>query len=150
MPARLGPRFAIEALFLVVLAVAAGLAHLRPLLIVVVMSAAWAIVALLEWALWREGPRLQLRPYESPRASAWPARPDGPVEYPVHDVELTSAVDARPELSDALDERARRRFWSRRRDEPDDSSSASLEDTASRHVRVLAAPVAAEHVEADR
>src|SRR5438309_2360214 len=103
MPARLGPRFAIEALFLVVLAVAAGLAHLRPLLIVVVMSAAWAIVALLEWALWREGPAPYLRPYEWPRA-AWPARPDGRVEYPVGDVELTSAVDARPELSDALEE----------------------------------------------
>ncbi len=48
LPRRLGVRFALEALFLVVLAVAAGLAHLRPLYIVIVMAAAWLLVALAE------------------------------------------------------------------------------------------------------
>lgn len=48
LPRRLGVRFALEALFLVVLAVAAGLAHLRPLYIVIVMGAAWVLVALAE------------------------------------------------------------------------------------------------------
>jgi len=48
LPRRLGARFALEALFLVLLAVGAGLAHLRPLYIVGVMVAAWVLVALAE------------------------------------------------------------------------------------------------------
>jgi outer membrane biosynthesis protein TonB len=48
LPRRLGARFALEALFLVLLAVGAGLAHLRPLFIVGVMAAAWILVALAE------------------------------------------------------------------------------------------------------
>ena len=48
LPRRLGVRFALEALFLVALAVAAGLAHLRPLYIVLVMGIAWLLVALAE------------------------------------------------------------------------------------------------------
>ena len=48
LPRRLGARFALEALFLVLLAVAAGLADLRPLYIVLVMVAAWILVALAE------------------------------------------------------------------------------------------------------
>jgi hypothetical protein len=48
LPRRPGVRFALEALFLVLLALAAGLAHLRPLYIVIVMAAAWLLVALAE------------------------------------------------------------------------------------------------------
>ena len=48
LPRRLGARFALEALFLVLLAVAAGLADLRPLYIVLIMAAAWILVALAE------------------------------------------------------------------------------------------------------
>ncbi len=48
LPRRLGVRFALEALFLVALAVAAGLAHLRPLYIVAVMGVAWLLVAAAE------------------------------------------------------------------------------------------------------
>jgi hypothetical protein len=48
LPRRLGARFALEALFLVALALGAGLAHLRPLYIVAVMAAAWLLVALAE------------------------------------------------------------------------------------------------------
>ena len=48
LPRRLGARFALEALFLVLLAVAAGLADLRPLYIVLIMVAAWLLVALAE------------------------------------------------------------------------------------------------------
>lgn len=48
LPGRLGLRFALEALFLVLLAVGAGLADLRPAVIVVVMAAAWVLVALVE------------------------------------------------------------------------------------------------------
>src|SRR5713226_1801211 len=57
MPEGSGSRFALEAAFLIVLAVVTGLAELRPALIVVVMAGAWAIVSLVEWLAWRAGPR---------------------------------------------------------------------------------------------
>ena len=57
MPEGLGSRFALEAAFLIVLAVVAGLADLRPLLIVAVMAGAWAIVSVIEWLAWRAGSR---------------------------------------------------------------------------------------------
>jgi len=48
LPRRLGVRFALEAVFLVLLALGAGIAGLRPLYIVVIMAAAWLLVALAE------------------------------------------------------------------------------------------------------
>jgi hypothetical protein len=48
LPRRLGVRFALEAGFLVLLALGAGLANLRPLYIVIIMGAAWVLVALAE------------------------------------------------------------------------------------------------------
>jgi hypothetical protein len=48
LPRRLGVRFALEAGFLVLLALGAGLANLRPLFIVIIMAAAWLLVALAE------------------------------------------------------------------------------------------------------
>jgi hypothetical protein len=50
LPSRLGIRFALEALFLVLLAVGAGLADLRSALIVALMTAGWLLVALIELA----------------------------------------------------------------------------------------------------
>ena len=49
-----GLRFALEAAFLVVLAIAAGLAELSPTTIVLVMAGAWLLVAVIEWLAWRE------------------------------------------------------------------------------------------------
>jgi hypothetical protein len=49
LPGRLGLRFALEALFLVLLAIGAGLADLRPTLILVVMAVAWVLVAVVEF-----------------------------------------------------------------------------------------------------
>jgi outer membrane biosynthesis protein TonB len=49
LPGRLGLRFALEALFLVLLAVGLGLAHVRPLYIVLVMAVAWVLVAIIEF-----------------------------------------------------------------------------------------------------
>ena len=51
-----GLRFALEAAFLIALAVAAGLAELSPTTIVLVMGAAWLLVAVIEWLAWREAP----------------------------------------------------------------------------------------------
>src|SRR4051795_6129064 len=56
MPDSRGSRFALEVLFLIALAVALGLADLRPAEIGGIMLAGWVIVAALEWAAWREEP----------------------------------------------------------------------------------------------
>jgi len=49
LPGRLGLRFALEALFLVLLAIAAGLAGLSAGFIVLVMAVAWLLVAIIEF-----------------------------------------------------------------------------------------------------
>ena len=48
MPQRLGPRFAIEAIFIVLVAIAAGVAGLGTVAIVLVIAIAWLLVALTE------------------------------------------------------------------------------------------------------
>ena len=53
LPGRSGLRFALEALFLILLAVGAGLADLRPLVIVLVMAGGWVVVALAEYTAGR-------------------------------------------------------------------------------------------------
>src|SRR5215208_3046042 len=78
MPDSRASRFAFEVLFLVALAVAVVLADLRPLLIAGVMLAAWVIVALLEWAAWRDEPHYAsgLPPrYYVPQVSLPPRQP---------------------------------------------------------------------------
>ena len=56
MPAAIGPRFALEAGFLILLAVVVGLAELSPALIVLVMAVGWLLVALIEYFAWRQSP----------------------------------------------------------------------------------------------
>lgn len=56
MPDSRGARLALEAVFLCAVAGALAFADLRPLAIGLVMLVAWAIVALFEWAAWRERP----------------------------------------------------------------------------------------------
>jgi hypothetical protein len=47
------PRFAVELAFLVLLALAVGLAELATPWIVAVMVGGWALVAVIEWLAWR-------------------------------------------------------------------------------------------------
>jgi hypothetical protein len=54
MPAAIGPRFVLEAGFLILLAVVVGLADLTPALIVLVMTVGWLLVALIEYFAWRQ------------------------------------------------------------------------------------------------
>src|SRR3954471_3908274 len=78
MPDSRGSRFALEVLFLIALAVALGLADLRPAEIGGIMLAGWVIVAALEWAAWRERPHYGsgLPPrYYVPQVSLPPAQP---------------------------------------------------------------------------
>jgi hypothetical protein len=99
-----GLRFALEAGFLIALAVVAGLAELSPTTIVLVMGAAWLLVAVIEWLAWREAPRVT----RVVREEAVPAPAN--VAAP--------APEARP----------RRRFW-RRREAEDPAAEAAGEDT---------------------
>src|SRR5215216_4727955 len=86
MPDSRASRFAFEVLFLVALAIAVVLADLRPLLIAGVMLAGWVIVALLEWAAWRDEPHYAsgLPPrYYVPQVSLPPRRPlEQVAQYP--------------------------------------------------------------------
>src|SRR6266545_1884965 len=70
MPGGMGPRFALEAGFLILLAVLVGLADLRPALIVLVMAIAWLLVALIEYFAWRQSPR-----FSGARGAATAAEP---------------------------------------------------------------------------
>jgi len=107
LPGRLGIRFALEALFLVLLAVGAGLADLRPVFILLVMAVAWLFVALAEFAAERiaRSPVSYLLPAEAgPEAEQEePERVFGPpveertVVAPPQALEETQEPVARPE-----------------------------------------------------
>jgi hypothetical protein len=113
VPGRLGVRFALEALFIVLLAVGAGLADLRPAFIVLVMAGAWLLVALIELTAERiaRSPVSYLLPAEPatephearPETEAEPERVFGPpveertVVAPPQPPEEQPAVRAEPE-----------------------------------------------------
>src|SRR5712691_941655 len=106
MPGRLGPRFAIEALFLIALAVGVAYADLASKWIVVVMAGGWLVVALLELSadrIWAAAPPWR-RPYyvpvPPPRAEpvAAPAQPSPAVEpEPVAESERAPEPQPEPE-----------------------------------------------------
>lgn len=118
MPGRLGPRFALEAGFLIVLAVAMGLADLGATAIVVVMAVAWLLVALIEWTASRQA--------QTPVGSAWPAAPPtqapAPPEWgpPEEATAFIAPIDADEDTpapfaaAAAVEEPKRRRGWRRR------------------------------------
>jgi hypothetical protein len=68
MPSRLGPRFAIEAIFLVLVAVGVAFADLSAQWIVIVMAGAWLLTAAVEWLASRP-PRVA---QPVPAAASWP------------------------------------------------------------------------------
>jgi len=80
MPARMGPRFAIEALFLIALAVGVAYADLSRKWIAIVMAGGWLIVALIELTaerIWATAP-----PWRRPDYYAAPAPRREPVAAP--------------------------------------------------------------------
>ena len=97
LPRRLGARFALEALFLVLLAVGAGLADLRPLFIVLVMALAWLLVALAELTAERidRSPLsylLPARPEEEPERVFGPRPEERTVVAPLASLEAEAAA----------------------------------------------------------
>jgi hypothetical protein len=109
MPGALGPRFALEAGFLILLAVVLGFADLEPLLIILIMGLAWVLVSLIEYFAWRQGPRFPTRyaaaagpmieqehvVVEEPRPAAPPPPPPRaePAPEPVPEPEPPDAVE---------------------------------------------------------
>jgi hypothetical protein len=71
MPGGFAPRFAIEAGFLILLGVGAGLADLRSGVIVALLAAGWVLVSVFELAVWRA----QGRP-AAPAVTAPPPEPE--------------------------------------------------------------------------
>jgi outer membrane biosynthesis protein TonB len=116
LPGRLGLRFALEALFLVLLAIGAGLADLRPVVIVLVMAVAWALVALIEFTAERiaasptsyllpaspqpeegESERVPWPPPEERTVVAPPERPPEPEQEPEPEAESEPKPESEPE-----------------------------------------------------
>ena len=64
MPTAAGPRFVLEAGFLVLLAVVVGLAGLDPLLVVLVMLVGWILASLIEYFAWRQSQGAMMRGFE--------------------------------------------------------------------------------------
>jgi hypothetical protein len=95
----LGPRFAVEVVFLIALAVGAGFAELSAAAIVVVMALAWLLICLFELTVWAEGPRF---PAFSRRVA--------PAEEPEPPAETTGEIRE-------VERAPRRRFWRRSRAE---------------------------------
>jgi len=85
MPGRLGPRFSIEVLFLIALAVGAAYADLAAKWIVLVMAGGWLVVALLELSadrIWAAAPpwrRPNYVPVAAPRTEPEAAPATSPV-----------------------------------------------------------------------
>jgi hypothetical protein len=67
MPAAVGPRFVLEAGFLVLLAVVVGFADLDPPLIILVMTVGWLLVSLIEYFAWRQTRTLAMSGFEDDR-----------------------------------------------------------------------------------
>ncbi len=149
LPGRLGLRFTLEALFLVLLAIGAGLADLRPGFIVLVMAIAWLLVAIVEYTAERisASPLSYLLPQRSEppvdeAEPAWPmpeertvvAPPERPEPEPEPEPELPLAADEPESELDEEPARPRRRRSLLRRREPDAQPEPS---TPPRHVKLL-------------
>lgn len=113
MPGRFGPRFALEAVFLIALAIAMGLADLSARAIVAVMAVAWVLVALVEWLASREA---AARPDEWSNAAYGRREPERE-----HVTEIVSPAPPAAEEADTgdpligADAATSRRRWFRRR-----------------------------------
>ena len=67
MPAAVGPRFVLEAGFLVLLAVVVGFSDLDPPMIILVMTVGWLLVSLIEYFAWRQAQTLAMSGFEEER-----------------------------------------------------------------------------------
>ena len=102
MQGGLGPRFALEVVFLIALAIGTGVAQLSAAAIVTVMALAWLLICLFELTVWAERPRL---PALRKRAAVVE-------EENLEPAAVTEIREPEPE-AEPEPERRRRRFWRR-------------------------------------
>ena len=96
-----GPRFLLEALFLIALAIGLGIAELSAGVIVGVMALAWLLVCLFELTVWADRPRA---------ADARPTPEEPDEATPAETVEPAAVT----EIREAEPVARRGRFWRRR------------------------------------
>jgi hypothetical protein len=112
MPGAAAPRFALEAGFLILLAVVLGFADLDPVLIVLVMGLAWVLVSLIEYFAWRQGPRFPARfatatgPSDGVEHEVVRPEPPPPAQTAAPAPEEQTAVDPPPDPPPAEGEEA--------------------------------------------
>ncbi len=87
MPGGFGPRFAIEAGFLILLGVGAGLADLRSGVIVALLAGGWVLVSVFELAVWRAQGRPAARALTPPPPESEPEPQSGWPEPEQHEPE---------------------------------------------------------------
>jgi hypothetical protein len=105
MPGGFAPRFAIEAGFLILLGVGAGIADLRPSVIVALLAGGWVLVSLIELSVWRAEARTTVPRMTVPRmppasAESAEAEPEPEVGWPLEEDEV-DAEEAYPLRRDA-------------------------------------------------
>jgi hypothetical protein len=93
MPGGFAPRFAIEAGFLILLGVGAGIADLRAAVIVALLAGGWAIVSLIELLAWRAEGRM-VAPRTPPVVAT---EPEPEVGWPADEPEESEAYPLRPD-----------------------------------------------------
>jgi|SRR5919108_3357641 hypothetical protein len=113
---RLGPRFALEAGFLILLAVGAGLADLEWEAIVAVMAGGWVLVSIIEVIASRRPPWVPAPLERTPSAEEAAAPPPEPAPLPA-----PPALEETQEVAAPDEERRRRWIPWRRRSEPEPS-----------------------------
>jgi hypothetical protein len=97
MPGGVAPRFAIEAGFLILLGVGAGIADLRAPVIVALLAGGWALVSLIELGAWRAEGRTA-----APRVPPVPpSEPEPEVGWPVEDGDAAAEDESYPLRPDA-------------------------------------------------
>ena len=109
MPGGFAPRFAIEAGFLILLGVGAGIADLRTGVIVALLAGGWLVVSLIELVMWRaEGRTLTPRvPPPEPVEAAHELEVGWPVEQPPEDESYPLRADAGRETPEEAEEYTR-------------------------------------------
>jgi hypothetical protein len=82
MPGGFAPRFAIEAGFLILLGVGAGIADLRTSVIVALLAGGWLVVSAIELTMWRAEGRT-LTPRVAPPPPPVDPEPEPDVGWPI-------------------------------------------------------------------
>jgi hypothetical protein len=168
MPGGLGPRFALEAAFLILLAAVSAYARLDAAQIILVMAGGWLIASIFEvlaarrerlypGAVWERRVKVEEAPPESAEQPeregrfSWSARPQdvAPAED-VAPVEPVAPAQSQPaqQSDEATGEIAlpsRRRWFRRPKPEVETDAAAPAPRPSARHVRLIRGSTSQEH-----